>query len=69
MYYFRESENQTENFNSLPGLRGVAWSTATCRTVFRLFIFVFWDVLPCKIIHGSTSQKTNLNFILAAVRT
>jgi hypothetical protein len=55
------------------------------------FRFVFWDVLPCKIIvdssplwwsqhvilkrrstiilHGSTSQKTNLNFILAAVRT
>jgi hypothetical protein len=28
-----------------------------------LFRFVFWDV------HGSTSQKTNLNFILAAVRT
>jgi hypothetical protein len=34
--------------------------------------FVFWDVLPCKIIvdrrfrgaccHGSTSQKTILNF-------
>jgi hypothetical protein len=58
------------------------------------FKFVFWDVLPYKIIvgrrfrgtcclhhqgplkrrstiilHGSTSQKTNLNFILAAVRT
>jgi hypothetical protein len=51
-----------------------------------LFRFVFWDVLPCKIIVdrrfrgtrcppssgrslGSTSQKINLNFILAAVRT
>jgi hypothetical protein len=46
------------------------------------FRFVFWDVLPGKIIvdrrfrgacclhhHGSTSQKTNLNFILAAART
>jgi hypothetical protein len=46
------------------------------------FRFVFWDVLPCKMIvdrrfrgtcylhhQGSTSQKTNLNFILAAVRT
>jgi ABC-type Fe3+-siderophore transport system permease subunit len=33
------------------------------------FRFVFWDVLPCKIIvrlHGSTSQKTNLNLILCS---
>jgi hypothetical protein len=39
------------------------------------FRLVFWDVLPCKIIviiiilfviiilHGSTSQKTNFNFM------
>jgi hypothetical protein len=34
------------------------------------FRIVFWDVLPYKIfiLHGSTSQKTILNVILAAVR-
>jgi hypothetical protein len=40
-----------------------------CDMLFRI---VFWDVLPCKmiiILHGSTSQKTILNIILAAVRT
>jgi len=35
-----------------------------------MFRAVFWVVLPCKIIlHGSTTQKTALNIILAAVRT
>jgi hypothetical protein len=35
-----------------------------------MFRIVFWDVLPCKMIwHVSTSQKTILNIILAAVRT
>jgi hypothetical protein len=33
-----------------------------------LFGVVFWDILPCKL-HGSISQKTTLNIILAAVRT
>jgi hypothetical protein len=36
---------------------------------FSMFRIVFWDVQPCKILHGSTSQKTILNIILAAVRT
>jgi hypothetical protein len=46
--------------------------------IFLQFRIVLWDVLPCKIIvdrrrstvilHGSTSHKTVLNFILAAVR-
>jgi hypothetical protein len=47
----------------------------------EMFRIVFWDVLQCKmivdrrfrgatiILHGSTSQKTILNIILAAVRT
>jgi hypothetical protein len=46
-----------------------------------MFRVVFWYILPCKIIiaplkrrsttilHGSTTQKTALNIILAAVRT
>jgi hypothetical protein len=42
-----------------------------------MFRAVFWVVLPCKYIddpstiylHGSTTQKTALNIILAAVRT
>jgi hypothetical protein len=41
------------------------------RSHLQKFRIVFWDVLPCKIIvyRRSTSQKTILNFILAAVRT
>jgi hypothetical protein len=36
-----------------------------------MFRAVFWVVLPCKMIvdHGSTTQKTALIIILAAVRT
>jgi hypothetical protein len=39
-----------------------------------MFRAVFWVILPCKmivdlILHGSITQKTALNIILAAVRT
>jgi hypothetical protein len=36
-----------------------------------MFRAVFWVILPCEMIvsHGSITQKTALNIILAAVRT
>jgi hypothetical protein len=39
------------------------------RFIVLKFRIVFWDVLPYKIIAERTSQKTILNFILAALRT
>jgi hypothetical protein len=39
----------------------------TEKNIEEIFRAVFWVVLPCK--HGSTTQKTALNIILAAVRT
>jgi hypothetical protein len=51
---------------------------AFCHTTILLFRTVFWDdggsTYPLKrrsiiILHGSTSQKTILNFIFASVRT
>jgi hypothetical protein len=58
------------SFQNVENLVYMETHFAAFRMKVMQFRVVFWVILPCKIIlHGSITQNTTLNIILAAVRT